>query len=927
MPLSFQDKIRPVSNISFADKVRNVATTATTTPQPSKVEQGYKVEQRPEDRALKLERMRAEANTAMKSAKKKGSLMGVLGNTVKGIGETIANAEIGLGQSIGKIYGAKDYEATNQLRDQQLAMVKQIRKLESQGRDASKYKRMYNDNLELLKKRGAPIDDLPTFGEVAGQIGQVGLDLLTPGTYGKATTGMKSFQIASKTPTALTVGKQGAGEVARFFSKKTAKEVAIGGGTGYAFDVTRHLMEGEDPTKLKTYRPGAGTVIGAGVPLVTNAAAATQQYMKEHRKTVSDKVDELAGQIGQGKKKDIAKTRRSLLEMDTDKIKTYDDAYLVANDSVDTMANKLDDFLEADKTVHAWDKLSVARDVGGEKITHNYVDDALNQLEELYGKTNDPEMLAKIRQLRQRAETEGLRAIDVNDLARVHGQARNGFNLNGTPSTGITKQGYENVRKGLKTTARELSPNPKFFTEMDSAMSDMINTRQLFEKQAENVNKFKQKLKERSLPYRVFRNITKAVDTFMGHSITGITHALTNPRNQGAYQMNTLDMEKNLPKAISEFNKLMEKNLDESMPLIIDLFQKEGLLSPSVETITEISGHWPTGLRVKFDRALMNKDAATLKELLPQAPKNYVERFSDEISKVLGGNNMGASALNEAKKYKSAQEFAKAVKNRTTELSFDDSVKLEQSRLEELRRTIVDYYDNILESKTGTRGINSDPARVVADNIRNGKAPKNVINAVSELGLPTLDTETGELLSRQSGGLNDFPRGGTIEGIVNRKSYSQTTLTDIWKKSKNSSPNTKGLGGSALEAVSKNKTEFASGAIAGVEVDEDGNMSFNPEKAAMGMVGMTVARKLTKADLTKLANKIHPEDLAELRDFVDYVGGDWKPKNPHKVEADAVEILEHYGIEGYKTLKGLANAVGKILDAAKFDNKINRGGR
>lgn len=56
----------------------------------------------------------------------------------------------------------------------------------------------------------------------------------------------------------------------------------------------------------------------------------------------------------------------------------------------------------------------------------------------------------------------------------------------------------------------------------------------------------------------------------------------------------------------------------------------------SIEQIANEANGWkdPT-LKVKFDRALMDNDAATLKELLPQAPVKYLNQFADKITGIL----------------------------------------------------------------------------------------------------------------------------------------------------------------------------------------------------------------------------------------------------------------------------------------------------
>lgn len=65
--------------------------------------------------------------------------------------------------------------------------------------------------------------------------------------------------------------------------------------------------------------------------------------------------------------------------------------------------------------------------------------------------------------------------------------------------------------------------------------------------------------------------------------------------------------------------------------------------------------------------------------------------------------------------------------------------------------------------------------------------------------------------------------------------------------------------------------------------------------------------------------KVHPEDLAEMSDFTDYVAKQWKPKNFFKYEADVRDYLApRYGVNPNQGNAGIRNAFTKILDINKF---------
>lgn len=57
--------------------------------------------------------------------------------------------------------------------------------------------------------------------------------------------------------------------------------------------------------------------------------------------------------------------------------------------------------------------------------------------------------------------------------------------------------------------------------------------------------------------------------------------------------------------------------------------------SGSVESLIEKSSGFAPGVRSAFDTAVMHRDAATVRKLLPQIPQEYKQKFAEEIAKVL----------------------------------------------------------------------------------------------------------------------------------------------------------------------------------------------------------------------------------------------------------------------------------------------------
>jgi len=263
----------------------------------------------PEIPGAKANRIAEENAKLATEAKQANSPLGFAANFGKALVSNLVPSEVGLGQSLQKIYGnqgATYSKQIEQLSGTQQMTAKAIREKEAKGGDATKLKQIYNDNATMLRQLQGDLKDettLPTTGQVAGQLGGTALDLLTAGTYGKATQGMQAGKLAvqgkaslglanktgipsnlvpkatSNVPTfATAAGIPELAQIARqksagLFTKQGLGNVAVGGGIGYGFDVTQGLQgnRGEERTGASAFIPGVGTAIGAGIPTVAGA--------------------------------------------------------------------------------------------------------------------------------------------------------------------------------------------------------------------------------------------------------------------------------------------------------------------------------------------------------------------------------------------------------------------------------------------------------------------------------------------------------------------------------------------------------------------------------------------------------------------------------------------------------------------------------
>ncbi len=395
----------------------------------------------------------------------------------------------------------------------------------------------------------------------------------------------------------------------------------------------------------------AASIVKKGV---TNAVTSTGEAIaKRSAQTAikdASKIDNLAGTIVQGKADDILKAKKALTDIDITGIKTYKDLVSTLDDKITSLSTGLDDVLSTKPTPKALDDLNLNVKVGEQSVTHNYVKDAVSQLDDLYTKTNNIEGKTKIAQLLQKAEAEGLTIKEVNDLARLHGKELNAFNANGQAASGLTKQAAENTRVGLKSTARDLFDDP-VYKQTDTEISNLIRTRDLVDGVSEKVNQLKQRIQERSLGAKVGVALGRAINLLSLGSAKGIVEALI-PRGQGFKVMNALDLEEALGANLKKLQKALEgkseaeiiKNLESIQASKVNLATSKNAINNTNSNIQAQST--PATPKSKGIRGMINFDeiissVIPTKKILTEA-KDAVEKLESTVSFVKSAKSPNA---------------------------------------------------------------------------------------------------------------------------------------------------------------------------------------------------------------------------------------------------------------------------------------------
>lgn len=320
-------------------------------------------------------------------------------------------------------------------------------------------------------------------------------------------------------------------------------------------------------------KEGAEQAAIKGGELATKGAAVTKRATEKILKKVGTPDPtplQAAGQILQGETSDVAKGVKGLANLDTKDVKTFKDLNAKINTKISALAQEVDADLASDPTKQLLEKLTVsAKTTGGKVVTTRPVENALNQLDELYTKIGDDVEAANIKELIQIAKTEGLSKQEVNDIARVYGKelGEKAFGKTGDPLTSVNAQMYENTRKALKNIARS-GLKGDAAKSADQAMSNLYSTQRLIKQNVEAVNKLKQKITERGLFEKWAYKLTKFADIVSLGTVRGVVGGIL-PRGVGYKVMNALDIEQNLQKNLRVIQDAIKSNSNKELEEIL----------------------------------------------------------------------------------------------------------------------------------------------------------------------------------------------------------------------------------------------------------------------------------------------------------------------------------------------------------------------
>lgn len=353
-------------------------------------------------------------------------------------------------------------------------------------------------------------------------------------------------------PNMLNAGAMGAGGVEGDLNKAGSLKDAIKNTTE---GVKSDLSTLGNITKEKVITPVMDKVVNPTMEKASSAASAIKEAIKP---TLTP--EEATGQIIQGKTEDVPAALRTLQSIDTTGVKTTADLQAKINSEIKPLAEQVDTELSKDPTSRPISTFEKTVGEGGNATKINYVQEAINNLKELYTKTSDAKGLAEIKAIE--TKVDGLRGADgkiiknasgltnkeVNDLSRKYGSefgSKAFAKVSGDPLTSVNAQKFENIRMGLKDTARQGLGGAEAKA-LDAKLSDLYDTKKLIDKQVERVNTQSQKTSKQGIIPKMVGKGVKILDTVTGGPIKAIGKVMGAQGSSGV--MDALELEGNLSK-------------------------------------------------------------------------------------------------------------------------------------------------------------------------------------------------------------------------------------------------------------------------------------------------------------------------------------------------------------------------------------------
>lgn len=243
---------------------------------------------------------------------------------------------------------------------------------------------------------------------------------------------------------------------------------------------------------------------------------------------------------------DIKKVIETVNSIDVSEVKTYQNFLDRIDDGIKSTVSRVDDVLDQNPNPVQIDDLAQTINTAQGPQSVNWVQRGLDDLAEAFSQTDDIKNLAFINSLRQKVNAgTGLTPKEVNQLARLHGRSFRSFTVGGELKQTRGAARYENVRAGLKSTARELVDGDEAKL-LDARIHAMIDTNRMVERLRNQVSRLQNRTRQLGAVEQVAEKVGDLANVFSGGLLRGLGKRLFLGSRRGV--LNVLDLQERLQK-------------------------------------------------------------------------------------------------------------------------------------------------------------------------------------------------------------------------------------------------------------------------------------------------------------------------------------------------------------------------------------------
>lgn len=306
-----------------------------------------------------------------------------------------------------------------------------------------------------------------------------------------------------------------------------------------------------------------GGAIGTAIPYATKALNPAERVARQQSEIEAAMRRNVPQTAKSNPARDAEVTSRALRDLDIEGAETNADFARLADERIEAIKAAKESVINTNPMTRKLDDFTTT--VGSNQVNH--VSEAIDQLEKQFTKTNalDSAAARRVAQLKEKAQTDGLTAKELDEIAVISGRELNAYNpLTGELASGANRRAVENTRKGVKQASRDLfDETDTLLKDADEAMADLIRFKEIRKNRAKAVENYLSSRIDPNFRQRIQGLLGQVANIASGGILGSIRTAAQGGRAGGKVKLNPLEMEKMLAKDLELIQAASRKGASE----------------------------------------------------------------------------------------------------------------------------------------------------------------------------------------------------------------------------------------------------------------------------------------------------------------------------------------------------------------------------